>query len=308
MVLTILTVLGWLCAAVFTAAVVSSAARTLRGYLGRPPRLTGWGTPLLYTVLDIAALTGLGVIVAWKGATGSVVLGAVYWLLLLGSRKTYGAGAMTIARADLISGFRWLERDARRALAMLRGPQHDDSPVTVSRQDPAATVPNPAPVPQRPVPAPVPPLREDPELGQPPEPSEVSAGLQAAGAALTPAWAAVCEEVRSFEPDTDDDHLAHIAGQAAGVLAYADAIREQADNLQHGIGLDPAYVAGHHEFADEFADLSGALAMVERRFHAIYGALREWVADHPEGLPHRAREWLQAGGETEPGSDDGMAA
>lgn len=312
MVLTILTVLGWLCAAAFTAAACSSATRTVHGYFRKPARRLGWGTPLLYTVPGIAALTGLGVITAWKGAVLAVVLAVAYGFMLRASRKTYNASAVTIARADAICGFAWLQRDIKRALAALRGPQHDESPVTAARQDPAPTVPNPAarPEPVRPVPAPrpdVPSLREDPNLGQPPHPAEVATELKATGAAIPPAWAALCDEVRSFEPDTDEDHLQHMAGHTAGILALSDAFREQADHLQHAIGLDPAYVAGHHEFADEFADLTGALAMVTRRFHAIYGTIRDWVAGGGI-LPHNAREWLQAGGDTETGNDGDIAA
>jgi hypothetical protein len=116
-------------------------------------------------------------------------------------------------------------------------------------------------------------------------------------------WAALVEVVAAFEPDTDEDLINHTAGEAAGILAYADAVRNRADTLLNAIGLDPAYVAGHLEFADEFADLAAIAAMVNKRFHALYDALRQWVDEHPEGMPNEARQWLQGGGPA-PGEDE----
>ena len=63
------------------------------------------------------------------------------------------------------------------------------------------------------------------------------------------------------------------------------------------------------EYADENADMTGAVTMLDRQFHAIYDTLRAWADEHPMGMPHRAREFLQGGEPPLPDAgDDGMAA
>ena len=155
----------------------------------------------------------------------------------------------------------------------------------------------------------VPPVREDPHLGDPGEPEDITEGLVLAGVVVPPAWAALAESIGSFEPHDEDDLFEAVHGDAAGALAVADAIRARADTLLHATGLDPAYIAGHADFADEFAALAQAVALVDRRYHVIYGTLRDAVANGLV-LPHRAREFFGAGDSPQPteGTGDEAAA
>lgn len=123
---------------------------------------------------------------------------------------------------------------------------------------------------------------------------------------VPPQWAALCETVDSFEADDDEALLEHVAGEAAGILAYAAAVRNRAETLMHSTRLDPAYVAGHYEFADEFADLAAIAALVNKRFHAIYGVIRDWIAGG--GVLPKDSDWLTAGDGADAARDEDEAA
>lgn len=269
-----------------------------------------WPAGLLYGGVSAAAFTGLGALPALQGALlAALLIAADAWWLLepvlkaarLGKGRAVGRRILTAALTQVRDGPWCLREDFRALLRLL--PRNSRE---AAAQAPVAAHPAGAPARAVPPPRDVPQVREDPVLGAPPAPADVAAGLAAAGAAVPPAWAALCDAVASFEADTDEDLLAHVAGEAAGILTYSEAVRARADTLLHGTGLDPAYVAGHYEFADEFADLASAVAMVDRRFHAIYGAVREWVAGGGI-LPHNARQWL-GGGDADAGPGDDVAA
>lgn len=307
--------IGWLIALFLAAAAVSALARPVRERRWKDAAL--WLTPLLYGCAATAALTGLGVLKVLTGAVLAVALGGVFAVVLLRGagralRNSRGRAVVwQLVAGHIAAGFRYLRDDVRGLLRGARNgpePRRHEGPVTI----PVAV---PAPAPVRDVPAArdapaaagVPSVRDDPALGPAPTASDVAAGLASAGIPVPPEWAVLCDAVAAFEPDTDEDLMMHVAGEAAGVSAWAEAVRARADTLLHGIGLDPAYVAGHMELADEIADIASAVAMVDQRFAVIYGAIRDWVAEHPEGMPFRAREWLQGGG-TGPVEDAGDEA
>jgi hypothetical protein len=319
----LLTAAGWLLALACTEVTVSHAVRaavprwrlSVRGY---------WPPALLYGAVSAVAFTVLGVLPALQGILLAALLAGVdAWYLLepwvaaaaRGKghlvRRRVMAGAAGQVKAGprcLLSDFRALL--SRRAAA---GPQPRRGP-QVAAQAPAGPArtppPPPAPAPARGVPAPrdVPSVRDDPALGTAPAPADVAGDLVLTGVVVPAAWAALCDAVASFEPESDEELLEHVAGEAAGILAFAEAVRARAETLLHGTGLDPAYVAGHHELADEIADLASAVSLVDRRFHAIYGTLRQWVAGGGI-LPHNARQWL-AGGDaaSQDAGDDDVAA
>jgi hypothetical protein len=139
----------------------------------------------------------------------------------------------------------------------------------------------------------VPPLLADPALGDPPAPADVAAGLEKAGVMVPPAWARLAEEVEGFEPESDDELCEHMDGEVAGVLTWAEAVMARAETLEVATGLDPAYVAAHFELADDIAELAAHAAQVAKRYHAIYGDLREAADGRP--LPS-SRYWFGDGG------------
>ena len=313
------TAAGWLIALACTEVTVSHAVRAAVPRLRRGLPGGYWPSALLYGAASAVAFTFLGVLPAVLGVLLAVALFAAdAWYLL-----EPWVRAVTRGQGHVVGGRRILAAAVRQARggpqclladlrALLRTLRRGDS--AGDDEAPPATAPAPGwPGASRAVPAPreaPPSVRDDPALGVPPAPADVAAGLAAAGAPVPLQWAALCDATASFEPDSDEALLEHAAGEAAGILAYAEARRSLADTLLHGTGLDPAYVAGHHEFADEFAELAAAVALVDRRFHAIYGAIREWVAGGGI-LPNNAREWLGGGGaapQQDAGAGDDVAA
>jgi hypothetical protein len=300
MVTTIFTAAGWVLALAFTWVAVSSTVQVARHLMQKRLRLwnaPGWPfLPLAYSSAALATFTALGVFPVLRGALLAALpftaLAVVLGIDLAHADRPLQA-ALTLPRTLLPrlprAGFTLIKRDIRAIRAWLRRQLHrEDVPL------PRPAPPAPAPAPGRTIPVPVSAasIHDDPDLGATPPAGEVADGLVIEGVPVPPHWAALCEAAGSFEPDNDDELIQHVAGEAAGILAYADARRNLAETLLHATGLDPAYVAGHFEFADEFADLAAAAAMVNKRFHAIYDALRAWIADHPEGMPHNARQWL----------------
>lgn len=293
----LLTVTGWLAALALGEVAASCAARAAVPRLrpGQPAAFCRM-TALLHGGACAIALTLLGALPAVQGwLLACLLLASDAWLLggplVKAARRGKGAvvGPRVLAAlaAQAKAGPARLRDDFRALLGLLgRHGEPEAPPVPAAAAAPAArAVPPPREVPS---------VREDPVLGETPAPADIAAGLASAGVPVPPAWAALCDATGTFEPDSDEDLLIHSAGEAAGILAYAEARRALADTLLHGTGLDPAYVAGHHEFADEFAELAAAVALVDRRFHAIYGALREWVAGGGI-LPRNAREFFEGG-------------
>jgi hypothetical protein len=259
--------------------------------------------------LTAAGLIGMipGIIIAVVLLGTTAVLLADSWLKI---RKLQNGGAvkatgriLAALRSQAAGGLEYIREDAADIAGMFRREQeHAPEPVPAPVPVPAGDAP-----PRRVVQAPgdwdadpragrnVPPVREDPHLGDPGQPEDIAEGLVLTGVAVPLAWAALAESIGSFEPGDEDDLFEAVRGDAAGALAVADAIRARADTLLHATGLDPAYVAGHADFADEFAALAEAVALVDRRYHVIYGTLRDAVANGMV-LPHRAREFFGAGG------------
>jgi hypothetical protein len=309
----LLTAAGWLLALACTEVTVSHAVRaavprwrrSVRGY---------WPPALLYGAVSAVAFTVLGVLPALQGILLAALLAGVdAWYLLepwvaaaaRGKGHLVRRRVMAGAAGQVKAGPRCLLSDFRALPGLVRRDREARPGDAGAPPAPVAAPPAGRAVPQ---PRDVPSVREDPVLGEPPAPDGIAAGLAASGVAVPPAWAALCDSVAGFEPDTDEDLLAHVAGEAAGILAYAEAVRARADALLHGTGLDPAYVAGHHELADEIADLASAVSLVDRRFHAIYGAVREWVGGGGI-LPHKARQWFGGGdAASQDAGDDDVAA
>lgn len=308
-------------------AVVSHLVRMARS--GRPWILEGtWLTLQLNGALSVACWTAAGLIGLLPGilmAAGFIGLTAAQLVRLQRTGNKQGKG--DVVRKRILGALRlqsWLAfayiRDDVRAIRnrFQGGGTEADSPQAPSPA-PAAVPARPqravpaqrAPGSAEPVPDPrttgaVPRIREDPHLGDPGGEDAIAESLVLSGVAVPPAWAALEQYIAEFEPEDDEDLLNHIAGDAAGALAVAEAVRTRADTLLHGTGLDPAYVAGHADFADEFAGLAQAVALLTRRFHVIYGAIKDAVANGLI-LPHNGR-WLTGGDGDAPASGSGEAA
>ncbi|MDH2424712.1 hypothetical protein [Sphaerisporangium sp. TRM90804] len=152
------------------------------------------------------------------------------------------------------------------------------------RERPRA-IPDPDPAPQRPIPK----FAGDPEMSTPAFPDAPPL------VAAPPDWAALIARVTDFEPENDTALMRWMASEAAGVVAYAEALEQARANCVAVIGLDPSSVSGigvYSEHMSEAADrVTGALA----RFKAVYREVLE-LASSGVVMPYRGR-WMTGGGE-----------
>ncbi len=125
--------------------------------------------------------------------------------------------------------------------------------------------------------------------------AEVAAGLMADGVAVPPPWAALAQWVAEFEPEDGDDLHGHMAGEAAGRLAFAEAQQARAETLLNLPKLHPAYVAALFELADGDAEQATASALADRRYHVVYGDIEDWHEMDGNALPEDARGWFGGG-------------
>ena len=65
--------------------------------------------------------------------------------------------------------------------------------------------------------------------------------------------------------------------------------------MTNDIGLDPSYGGAVLELADLVAQPSGDAALVDKRYHLIYGDTKQAV-DNGLILPHNARQWFGGAG------------
>jgi hypothetical protein len=258
----------------------------------------GWLQPELSTGACAVLLTLLGVLPAILGAVLALAFFAVafvpdvriMWLAAKQGKALYAGRRITSRLFLLIRTAPSFPAEDLRALAgVLTGRRGAKlSPAAGSR--PLHASPGVPPW-RRAVPG-VPSFRDDPLLGDVPAPADVATGLEAAGVIVPATWAAVAAEAADFEPETDEELCEHMDGEVAGVLTWAEGVMARAENLESGAGLDAAYVAAQFEFADDVAELAAHAAQVVKRYHVIYGDLREAADGKP--LPNN-RFWFGDG-------------
>jgi hypothetical protein len=161
----------------------------------------------------------------------------------------------------------------------------------VIRAQPAsATVPAPA----RPA-APSSPARQvsapPPFAGAPANAAGPAEMADVMDAPVPAVWQPLIQAVTSFEPEDQAEHLAAFSGNAAGLVAYAEAWRAYADTQLHTIGLDPGAVQATLDMADSIGDCAHDVVLAKRAYLVIY---QEIIAAIENGLvlPHNARQWL----------------
>jgi hypothetical protein len=115
------------------------------------------------------------------------------------------------------------------------------------------------------------------------------------GGTVPAAWNAVIARAADFEPESDGDLLDWMAGEVAGVAAFAEALVDLYESLVQGTGLDPVGVAALHDVADAQAHASETMSGARRKFADHYDRPREFAA---EGglLPHDGR-WVTGEGD-----------
>lgn len=236
--------------------------------------------------------------------------------------RAAGAGTRHLASR---AGPRWDARP-RQPLLITRARRDPGTPGGTGTEGPgpppgsppaasAAAVPGPA------VPAPPPPSRQpavvravrlpDPVPGTPAGPflqggsvmtSPLTISSSPRGPAGPPArgapggWTALVADTSDFEPDDDAELLDWMAGQVAGMAAYAEALTEVYETCVHSLGVDPAAMNAVHDTADAAADAATAMAYARQKFAGHYAEVREFAAAGGV-LPFNGR-WITGDGTT----------
>jgi hypothetical protein len=309
---TILMIAGWLTAAAAGEISVSSLARFAAGFRNREPAPEHEAPGLLPGVVaaaGVACLVLLGVAPVLPGALAAAALftagiwpleryllmdgddrdAVIDWSLL--PAAAYGTVLELLAQVP--RALARIAEDFRAVTGLLRS-RGSEAAAPGDAQGLMGARPRRMPST----------YRLDPVLGPAPVPSQVAAELESAGVAVPGCWASVAEWIASFEPEDEDDWRNHIAENAAGILTVAEAIGGQAEDFAVGVKLDPAVVAAHTDFADDFAETSSSSARVLQAYDSVYEGINEHVASGGT-IVENAREWHGAG---DAGTEGGQAA
>ena len=101
-------------------------------------------------------------------------------------------------------------------------------------------------------------------------------------------WALLVDRVRSFAPEDDSALIEFIRGEAAGFVAYAEAVEQARDNCVNDVGLDPTAVAGFTAVSEHVSEGSERLTEELAVFFAAYGEVLRMAADGVV-LPYKGR-------------------
>ena len=297
---TVLGIAGWAAALLLAEITVSCLLRAAAARLGRGAApdhaltLAGFSGSFLVAVLALASadplLPALSAALVFAATAAPLAN-----LVRLGARQ----GKPGIALRRIARMLRIMLQDARylpaRDLRALFGLFRRDAGPAI---DPNGGY-RPVPGGMRTVPS----ILKDVSIGPVPHPASVAADLERQGVMVPSVWGALAESEGTFDPDDEDDLLQRKAERAAGVLAWAESLQAQAEDLAVSKGLDPDFIAAEFEFADLAADLAAAAAMTVRRYHEVYEGVHEH-RDSGRTLPRNADQFF--GAEANPG--DGSAA
>lgn len=221
----------------------------------------------------------LGIVIVIAALAAAFVLGAIAAVVvgvLAGVAFEFRPGIARWTRR------KWYEFRAREDRDIINAP-------VAPRAQPAAAaqVPQQRPAPAGPAPrrAPPPPPRAQRGAGR-----KAASGPAAQSGGVPPIWAALADSIREFVPENHVEHLDSFSGHAAGILAVAEAFRDNADMQFHHLGLDPAAANATLEFADHFAECAESLGLTREQFLVIYQEVLNAI-DNGLVLPHSGR-WL----------------
>jgi hypothetical protein len=187
---------------------------------------------------------------------------------------------------------------SERPLVMIRRkpkpapPQADDKP----SQPEASPSPKSAPGPE-------PPKRHLKPVPDLPRPSgdavtatqDTPAETTVAAPGMPPDWALMIDRVRNFSPEDDAALLAFIRTEAAGFVAYAEALEAARETCVNDIGLDPAAVGGFTVVSEHISEGSERMTAQLALFSAIYGEIQATAANGTL-LPYNGRWFSGAAG------------
>ncbi len=119
-------------------------------------------------------------------------------------------------------------------------------------------------------------------------PDPAATGTLTAGLAPPLDWAVSVDRVAGFQPEDDAALVAFMAGETAGMLAYAEAMVQARENCVNDVGLDPSAVEGLTTYSDHVSEAADRMAEAHRQFLAVYGEVLALAANGVV-MPHNGR-------------------
>lgn len=212
------------------------------------------------------------------------MLGMVFWLFVVAPTAAFaiavGVNCYAGTRPDDISTDEWIRMNLSYTASDWWGHLRDmlkrkePEPETGPRRIPgmarigtaadavAPTLPPPAAF-GAPQPRSAPPLPAAPARTAAPSAAPALNGIPAD-------HAAAAARIASFEPEGDIAMQEHLAGEAKGALARADAHFELCETLAMAIGLDPAYMQAAVYVAEMETEIATAYASLGQRLQDVY--------------------------------------
>ncbi len=135
---------------------------------------------------------------------------------------------------------------------------------------PAASPPPAAPPPPR--------RRAAPAPGAPAAPSDPVTAPGAPPAPVPVDWGQVAARIADYEPEDDADFIAHMRGEASGLLAVAEAIHARGETLMTTVRLDPSIVHANLSLADLVGECASGASGVHGMLLATYGGIKQAIA------------------------------
>lgn len=109
-------------------------------------------------------------------------------------------------------------------------------------------------------------------------------------------WKALITATSEFDPEDDSTLLAWMAGEAAGMAGYAEAVDAVHETVATVTGLDPAALQALDDCGSAAANAAEQMAAARQRFTDHYAEVRQFAAAGGE-LPYNGR-WMTNEGST----------
>ncbi len=106
-------------------------------------------------------------------------------------------------------------------------------------------------------------------------------------------WAALISRVADFTPEDDVALIDWMTTEAAGLLAYAEALEQARLNCIQTVGLDPTSVSGIASYSQHMSEAADRATAALLTFKAVYGEVLQLAAEGVT-MPYNGR-WMTGG-------------
>jgi hypothetical protein len=96
------------------------------------------------------------------------------------------------------------------------------------------------------------------------------------------------DRVQNYNPENDTHLLEFMKAEAAGMVAYAEALEAARETCVTDIGLDPTAVQGITAYSEQVSEAAARMSEAMTQFVTVYGQVLELAASGVV-MPHNGR-------------------